>query len=258
MRSPLMDGLSDLDPARHVRAPGTPRDAALQQILGAERTLPVRKARRSGLMVGTAAAAATALAVGITWASTLDAPVAYASWVAVPATPDGVPAGIASCPGTVPAVGTIGQDPPIRDVPVAPVLVEVRGDYTYAVQAGDGVVADCFVSTADGTPTVFSSSAAGVEPEDVGPTDLVVLQQGVASWSRSTTSEGGVTSAYGRAGGDVRAVSVTLADGERVEASVDDGWWAVWAPGEEGFDGPAEVTLTDGTTTQVALTVAAP
>ncbi|WP_418275302.1 hypothetical protein ACNHYB_10565 [Isoptericola jiangsuensis] len=258
MRSPLMDELSDLDPARHLRAPGTPQDEALHEILGADRAVPVRRHRPAGVWAGAAAVAAVAVAVGVTWASTFGAPSAYATWTAVPTAPAPAERATAQelCPTAVPRIvsGADGSAAP-ELVPTAPVLTEVRGDYTYVLQAGDGAVGDCFVSAADGDPVVYTSGEADGTVPDPGPGDVVTMQSGVASWSQTDAGEGAVTSAYGRAGEDVVALTVTLDSGERVEATVDDGWWMVWAPGEDAFTGPAEVTLDDGTTEQAALTV---
>jgi hypothetical protein len=257
MRSPLMDEVGDLDPARHVRAPGTPRDAALQDILGADRSVAVRR-RRPGLMAGAAALAVVAIGVGVTWASTFVAPAAYASWTPSPTVVDAAASDhLDACPSEAATIDATGQAAP-APVPVAPVLAEVRGDYTFVVETGEGAVAECFVSVVGAEPLVYSASSTLGELAEPAPDEVVVVQSGTAAWSSAESGEGAVTSAYGRAGSDVRSVTVTLDDGEQVLASVDGGWWMVWAPGEDAFTGPAEVVLDDGTTTQVPLVVSVP
>jgi hypothetical protein len=256
MRSPLMDELGGLDPARHVHAPGTPRDAALQDILGADRTVAVGR-RRPGLLAGAAALAVVAIAVGVTWASTFAAPAAYASWTPTPTVVDAASSDhLGGCPSEVVTIDEAGPAAPTPE-PVTPVLAEVRGDYTYVVEAGEGVVAECFVSVVDAEPVTYSASSTIDGLAEPAPDGIVVAQSGTAAWSRAA-GEGAVTSAYGRAGPDVRSVTVTLDDGEQVQASLDGGWWVVWAPGEDAFTGPADVVLDDGTTAQVSLADSAP
>jgi len=84
------------------------------------------------------------------------------------------------------------------------------------------------------------------QPAAPGPRELTTLKSGTASWSEGETGDGALTSAFGRVGPDVESVALTLTSGERVEATVSGGWWAVWAPGEAALRSTAELTFTDG------------
>ncbi len=255
MRSPMLDELAELDPARELRAPGHADDDALAQILAQPRVAPAGErrpaARRPGRVAAAAsAAAAVAVAVVVTTV-TLDSPAAYASWTPVP---DAVPEAeqelrTEQCGAGAAEIVDGPDGPVVQDSPVEPVLVDVRGDYTYVVMAGEGAYTECFVTApADEPPTVVTAGAAGVDLPAPDARDLTTLQRGTASWSEGDGTEGALTSAFGQAGDDVAAVELTLTSGERVEASVADGWWAVWAPGGAALAARAEVTYTDGTT----------
>ncbi|NNU27278.1 hypothetical protein [Isoptericola sediminis] len=265
MRSPLLDDLGGLDPARHVRAPGHPDDPALARVLATDRTVPDRylaPARRSraGVATGVFAGAVAAVAAGVVVSTTLGGPEAYASWTPTPQVVDPAAAGqdAEACPTAAHAIDedAAGEGAPITEIPLDPVLAEVRGDYTYVLLAGDGALAECFVTTTDGDPQVYTSESVGAEqvPEPA-PSGLVVAESGTASWSDGPSGEGAVTAAFGRVGDEVEAVTVATADGEQVAASVDDGWFALWAPGEESFSALAQVTYVDGSTEEVPLEV---
>ncbi len=258
MKTPMMVELEGLDPARDLRAPGRADDPALQTILGTDRaTVKVRRAPRPVLVAGAAAAAVVAVAVGVTLTSSLGSPPAYASWTPAPADLSEAAATQAAEPcGTAAHEITDGPDgPEVTEVPVRPVLTEVRGEYAYVVLAGDDAVTECFVTTpADGEQDVVTSDAVlAADPAEPGPRDVTTLQAGTASWSEGDTGDGALTSAYGRAGADVASVSLVTTAGERVEATVQDGWWAVWAPGEASLRTTAELTFSDGATAEVTV-----
>lgn len=269
MKSPMLLDLSELDPARDLRAPGHEDDPALRDILASDRRAPApvappRRPARPVAVAGAAAAVVVAAVGGVVLSQTLGSAPAYASWTAVPTvltapeTADRAAACPAAAQEITDAEGSGG--PTVAEVPVDPVLAEARGDYTYVVLAGDHAYGDCFVTAAhDGSPDDVVASSAVVPGPVTGPAaapgaaEVLVLQAGTASWSQGSTGEGAVTSAFGRAGADVVGVAGVLESGERVEASVEDGWWALWAPGAAAFDGPAVVTRADGTTATVAL-----
>ncbi|WP_278236026.1 hypothetical protein [Isoptericola sp. AK164] len=265
MRSPLLDDLSGLDPARHLRAPGHPDDPALARVLAADRTVPDRyrapvRRSRTAVATGAVAGVAVAVAAGVVVTTTFGGPEAYASWTPTPQVVDPAAAvqDAASCPTAAHAVDedAADQGSPITEIPVDPVLAEVRGDYTYVLLSGDGALAECFVTTTDGSSQVYSSESVGGTPvPQPGPRELVVAESGTASWSDGPNGEGAVTAAFGRVGDEIEAVTVATADGEQVAASVDDGWFALWAPGEETFSALAQVTYADGTTEEVPLEV---
>lgn len=259
MRSPMLAELSELDPARDLQAPGSPDDDALAEILAQPRVAPTgarSPVRRPGRAAAVASAAAAVVVAVVVTTVTLDSPAAYATWTPVPAAVDPTEAAQRSepCGGTVTEIveGPDGAD--VQEVAVAPVLTDVRGDYTYVVVAGDDAYGECFVTADDGgEPQVVTSSA--VVPELTAPEarELTTRQNGTASWSEGDGTEGALTSAFGQAGDDVVAVELTLASGERVEATVSEGWWAVWAPGGSALGTTAEVTYVDGTTAQVPV-----
>ena len=257
MKSPMMADLADLDPARDLRAPGRPDDEALQVILGSARqATPIRRPRRTAALAGAAAAAVVAVAgVATVWWPA--SPAAYASWTAVPTVvpPAEVGTDAQAC-GTVAHRISEGDDgPQVEDVPISPVLAERRGDYTYVLLTGDGAAGECLVTTqaSGATDAVTGDAVLGSEPAEPGPRDVTTLQSGTASWSEGETGDGALTSAYGRAGADVVSFALTTTAGERVEATVSDGWWAVWAPGEASLRTTAELTFSDGATAEVAV-----
>ncbi|MCA5891786.1 hypothetical protein LEP48_00275 [Isoptericola sp. NEAU-Y5] len=256
MKSPMMIELEALDPARELRAPGAADDDVLQQILDAPRTggAPVRRPARTAVLTGAAAVAAVAVAVAVV--TSPEAPAAYASWTPVPAVvpADAVTDRVASCDTEAHVVDDAAAEPRVVDVAMTPVLTEARGAYTYVVLAGDGVFGDCFVTTAaQGQDAVGSSTQPGTPITEPGAREVTVLQAGTTSWSEGSTGDGAVTSAFGRAGTDVSAVELTLATGDTVEATVQDGWWAVWAPGPSSIETDATVTFADGTTSAVRV-----
>lgn len=260
MRSPMLADLAELDPARELRAPGHADDDALAQILAQPRVAPAGErrpaARRPGRVAAAASAAAAVVLAVVVTTLTLDSPAAYASWTPVPTVVSDAERELrAEQCGTGAAEIVDGPDGPVvQESPVEPVLVDVRGDYTYVVMAGDGAHTECFVTASGGEPpTVVTSGAAGVELTAPDARELTTLQRGTASWSEGDGTEGALTSAFGQAGEDVTAVELTLTSGESVAASVDDGWWAAWAPGGAALAASAEVTYADGTTAQVVL-----
>ncbi|GAA4731587.1 hypothetical protein GCM10023216_24580 [Isoptericola chiayiensis] len=260
MRSPLMDELSRLDPARGLRAPGSPHDPELAAVLAADRRAPaayrpVRRPAHPAAIAGTVAGGVAAVAVGVTLTTTLGAPTAYATWTAVPVAVDAADAveRAGACPTAAHDIAGDGAEAEITEVPLEPVLAEARGDYTYVVLAGDGAVGDCFVTSGGEAPDVYSSDAVGVEVAVPDARGLTVAGSGTASWSAGDAAEGAVTSVFGRVGDEVAAVTVARTDGELVEATVEDGWFALWAPGESAFATSAQVTYTDGTVADAPL-----
>ncbi|MGF0114966.1 hypothetical protein ACQFYA_01395 [Promicromonospora sp. Marseille-Q5078] len=252
MKSPMMLELAELDPARDLRSPGRADDDALAAILDtSRRATPIRRRTRTAVLAGAAAAAVVAVAVVVTVTSP-GAPPAFAGWTAVPTVlSDAETIDRAAPCDTSAHTITDGPDgPKVEDVPISPVLAEERGEYTYVLLSGDGAVGECLVTRqASGASDVVSGDTVlPAGPVDPGPRDVTTLQSGTASWSAGATGDGALTSAYGRAGSEVVAVDLTLTSGERVQATVHDGWWAVWAPGEASLRDTAEVTFTDGTT----------
>ncbi|WP_125772922.1 hypothetical protein [Antribacter gilvus] len=251
MHSPVMKAVVELDPARALRAPGSPNDPELAAILRTERRVPLRTRAGRPVLVSAALAVATGIALVVT--SPWSTPTAFATWTRVPSQVSSVvPVGLATeCEPMTRWPDDTGQLS--VEVPVQPVLTEVRGDYTYVVQAGEGVWSECLatVGTTAGTWDVVQNASLTPEPLDTvlpAADGLLTLHHGTTSWTSGNAGAGALTSAFGRAGADVVAVEVALDDGTTARASVSDGWWAVWAPGELSLTGEATATLQDGST----------
>lgn len=257
MKSPMMAELADLDPARDLRAPGRPDDDALQAILGtARRATPMRRPARPAVLAGAAAAGVVAVAgAAVVWWPAPQA--AYASWTAVPSavTPAAAETDAQQCETVAHGIAEGADGPHVEDVPISPVLAERRGDYTYVLLAGDGAAGECLVTTqaSGATDVVGADAVLASVPDEPAAREVSTAEAGTASWSEGDTGDGALTSAYGRAGTDVASVSLVTTAGERVEATVQDGWWAVWAPGEASLRTTAELTFSDGATAEVTV-----
>ncbi|MFE6968341.1 hypothetical protein [Isoptericola sp. NPDC057653] len=250
MKSPMMVQLADLDPARELHAPGRPDDAALTAILDSPRAaVRIRRSPRPAVLAGAAAAAVVAVA-GVATVWWPGATSAFASWTAVPTTLTAAETAerAASCDTHARTIVTGDDGPRVDQIAISPVLAEQRGEYTYVLLVGAGATGECLVtSQASGaTDVVAGESVPAQLPAAPGPRELTTLQSGTASWSAGDTGDGALTSAFGRVGSDVESVALVLTSGERVEATVEDGWWAVWAPGEASLRSTAELTFTDG------------
>lgn len=124
------------------------------------------------------------------------------------------------------------------------VIAERRGDSTFAVMAGGGLVADCLATespVASFLPWVSgSSSASGLSDlpdSSLAPPDGIgmVWRQG-SGGSGTFRDESYFESLYAQAGADVVAATLHTAHGD-VEASVAGGFLAAWWPVEpDDFD----------------------
>ena len=81
---------------------------------------------------------------------------------------------------------------------------------------------------------------------------LTAGSDGVTTWGYRPDGGGAITLAYGLAAHDVAAVEATLADGRVVTATVENGWWAMWVPGDAGLPNTATVTHADGAVDRVS------
>jgi hypothetical protein len=111
-----------------------------------------------------------------------------------------------------------------------PAIADTRGPYTFVVLAGTDGAASCLTGPdpawIDGTGMMSEPPGAGLP---AAPADgIVELGNGY------TPVDGGgrgFSYAYGRAGAGVKAVRWVLRDRTRVTASVANGWYVVWWPG---------------------------
>ncbi|WP_147916452.1 hypothetical protein [Ruania zhangjianzhongii] len=195
------------------------------------------------------AAAAVLLLVGVFTLIPQNSPEAYASWTATPT--ELAPAGLEEmaelCP---PSEIPLGQEM----VEVTPTIAEQRGDYRMMLSVADAGYQWCFVMPDPEAEGGVQRGAEGVawppeqsiEPE--GPGEVTFLEGGT---QEPFPDLGPLTMAVGTAGSDVTSVRVTTADGSFADATVADGWWIVWFPGEVEFAGSLTVTTTDGEQTEV-------
>lgn len=255
MRQPLLDAVKGLDPAGG--APEIDGDALLARIrqerhetgsADVTHLLPPARSRPARRLAMGAAALVLVTVVALALTLTQRGPQAYATWVAEPTLV--APSKAAQdCPQVEPG-------PP--DVPVEPVLAEQRGSYTFAVLAGDGVFVECLISTAGDELVVIAQGATPTDPSafDLEQAPALVLDPG-SSWG-SEGGEGPITTVVGLAADDVTAVSVSTTDGLRAEASLTDGWWSVWFPGEVEISDDLVLTTSDGETTLSLSALIAP
>ncbi|MPV35864.1 hypothetical protein [Georgenia subflava] len=258
--------LRSLDPAdRHVDSANARARADLQAILATDpaparqhpsspsrpvagRPRSARATRRVALVGGVAAAVTTAV---VLLPALTGGDQAFATWTPTPAgmTVQESADAAAECrqtqeegPGTSYA-DELGS--------AAPVIAERRGVWTTVVLAGtDGFSALCIT---DDSAHLFARGMIGSigTPADYaapGPRDLVASDLGMG-----TMGAGDISLAAGTAGSDVVGVVFHSPDHGEVAATVSQGHFALWLPGD-ALDGAArngvevEVTYRDGST----------
>lgn len=242
-------------------------DAGLARILVSDAAAPAPRAprRRARLLrwVALPVAAAAATAVAFAVVPGLQSPHAYASWTSDPSVLNGTDRSVADA-----ACRDANLDLVRPDL----VLAERRGDWVavlYRDLAPAGTPeaeASCVVHLPSGSDNADVVSLArggggGVVP---GPDEITrggIFQSGGNGglpWERPRPV---MALTLGLVGDDVAAVTIRLADGTSVEATVADGTYAAWWPGEafdpdtlgapSGEGGPEvsftyDVTLKDG------------
>jgi hypothetical protein len=212
---------------------------------------------------GVAAAAATGVAVWL-FALSPQTSTAFAGWTATPgaAAPGQVTTAESTCESRVAALPSApphgGQKPPALGLAgLQPVLNDTRGPFTWVILADSDasryascisgpslntVSADSSVSPATGPGANGSGSSSGLS----APAGQVRL----ASSSHTSTPDGASYSfAEGRVGSGVTDAALVLSDGTHVEATLQNGWFAAWWPGDSTLSS-ALVTTASGTTTE--------
>ncbi|ACQ78875.1 hypothetical protein Bcav_0613 [Beutenbergia cavernae DSM 12333] len=213
--------------------------------------------RRRGWIA--AAVAATGAALGAVTLTSLPTAPAFAGWTTSPASVSPVSADVLSdaCPGQAREIVDTDGGPAVNLLPLPRVIVDVRGPYTYVVSASEQGWEECLITPdAEGGIDVVTNDAAYGQPVstqvDADEVSVVVGLDRTTSWRQGADGlPGALTSAFGRAGSDVVSVTVTTASGSAVEATVHNGWWAVWIPGEVDLEGSISASLEDGSTISV-------
>ncbi|MFF8346443.1 hypothetical protein ACF049_08835 [Cellulosimicrobium funkei] len=224
-----------------------------------------RAARRIGIPVAVAAAAAAAFALPFVG----PAPHALASWTPKPDALSSQDLAVldAACQARLGSERAVTVD----DV----VLAERRGSWAAVMYLHDDAQGQTLQSSCVGYLPPGADEAEDVSAGSAGGGDLVPSARGVAEgamfqsggkaypWSRERPV---LSMTGGRAGADVVALTLRLADGTAVETTLEDGRFVAWWPGPifdpETVDGPDgeggplptlayEATYTDGTTRTV-------
>lgn len=221
---------SDLREALRARAGQVPAATAarLTRLDYRPRTRRVRPPVAIGA-VASVAAAAGALAVVISLGA--GASNAFAGWSPQPTKP---------APGQLKAAAAACQrsQSPVDGLPLA--LADTRGPFTFAVYANSRSTATCI----QGPSFVSLSESQASSP--VAVPDGRVLLAGVHRSERDGKAFG---FAFGRTGAGVSAVTLALADGTTVQATVANGWFVAWWPTAQQLKS-AEMTTPAGTSTQ--------
>lgn len=122
------------------------------------------------------------------------------------------------------------------------VLAEVRGDYTVTIRSDGEKILWCF-QVLDG---------AGIQGPEDATVPLNTSPTGVLTEYNEPDTFGGTASlAFGVVAPDIVAIETTTSDGRLVNASIQNGWWAMWAP--ETLPEVATVTRADGTRDEVSI-----
>lgn len=225
--------------------------AARLEMLSAEREarlcafdyrLRARRHRRVWAAIGTGGTALTGGVVAAILMLSSGASVAQ-GWTAVPSAPSAaaVAAATAACNWVNDRDG-----PPILSG--TPVLTDGRGSYTAAIYV-EGHETDTCISNGQHEATGITTDGRILSSEAAPRPDQLTYPSGdggsAPGFPGSSNQE---TDVYGRAGSNVSAVTFELADGRAVEATVQNGWYFAWWPGE-GWPRSVRVTTSTGTYT---------
>ncbi len=182
---------------------------------------------------------------------------AYAGWSSTPNT--ATPAAIAASTSMCNHATTSGQSStPIEAFPGQPVLSESRGIYTAVINVSDGKVYDCLTSGIMSDHTSFTVSSHTFGPIQAAPGPALISapykkqggfgeghgenpvtreflnsppsQEQVVADLRAISGGGYGEAILGQAGTDVSAIAFDFANGNAVDASVQNGWYFAWWP----------------------------
>ena len=122
-----------------------------------------------------------------------------------------------------------------------PILSDSRGPYTALVYEQTGTSSVCLSGA--GVSMSSSSSSSSSKAPAIAP-DVIQFGGG----GMRDTSGDALTLSDGQVGSAVTAVTIDLSDGTSVQATVSNGWYLAWWPGDvRGLD--AQVTTASGTDT---------
>jgi hypothetical protein len=179
---------------------------------------------------GLAGAAGAAGAVAAVISLTAGASSAFAGWSATPTLPK---------PGQLAAASSDCQtQSPIAGLPLE--LTDTRGPFTFSIYADSQSSASCIKGPSFTAVSGNTSSA---------PINVAAGQILLSSEHMTTRGGDAYSFADGRAGDGVSAVTLVLADGTDVQATVENGWFVAWWPSTSDVKS-AQVTTPSGTTTQ--------
>ena len=213
---------------------------------------------------GVAVAAATGVAVWL-FALSSQTSTAFAGWTATPTTaaPGQVSTAESTCESRVAALPSGppsgAQKPPALGLAgLQPVLTDTRGSFTWVILANSD--ASAYASCISG-PSLSTVSATSLAPSpstgsdastssSSTPPSVPAGQVALSSSSQASTPNGDSYSfAEGRVGSGVTDATLVLSDGTHIQATVQNGWFAAWWPGDQTLSS-ALVTTASGTTTQ--------
>jgi hypothetical protein len=248
-----------------ARAETAVRPEAVERVRNADyrpRAHFVRTPVALGVLAGTAGAATAATVVLLGSAAP-----AYAGWSATPTDSAAVagPSTAASCQSQLSSMASPGGSSSDSGN-WQNVLTDVRGPFTVALYQNGNDYAACFTGPSfteisqidsDGSSVSGSSSVRGSEQSQHdmtrgstsfgGSTASGNLEQ--VTQSSSTSSDGAYTLVDGRTKSGVTGVTLVRDDGQDVVATVADGWFVAWWPGNATVTA-AQVTTAAATTTE--------
>jgi hypothetical protein len=175
---------------------------------------------------GALGATGLAATAGVIVALGSSAAPAFAGWQATPRTTEG------SQPAQAPPQGCgagLG----------APVLTDSRGPYSASIYAQSTTSAVCLAG--NGISMSSSSSASSIPTIASGQVEF-------AGGGMRDTAGSALTLADGRTGARVTGVAIELSDGSSVQATVGNGWYLAWWPGDVSAT-QVQITTASGTTT---------
>ena len=203
---------SDLRAVLRERA-GTVPGTAAARVARVDYRPRTRRLRPPVALGATALAAAAAGAVALIVSLGAGTSSAFAGWTPTPtkAPPAQLAAAAAGCAGS-----------PTADAPLK--LTDTRGPFTFSIYADSQSSATCIKGPSNTAVHASGSSSPVRVPDD----RILLTPAHVGSYQGPAFSL-----IDGRTGAGVSGVTLILADGTTVQATVDNGWYLAWWPGAE-------------------------